>query len=551
MNPEISQKRFNMFNDIDPKESFKSWQEKDKLTLRKNHIFDTLLSKRKLMSRLSDCQSSIYAININEISTNEEIKNNPELYIKTKFDIKNWFKYLFSSNINHIKEALFIIEIYIRLQINQLDIEKRVLSRNDTELINCLCNYLDHEDKQIVLYSCICLINLALFPKHIESRVYTEKNLNKIMTFFNKYDFSFSHIIIYLLINYNVYPKERKFFVDHGIFERLNFLIKTNLDKLEPKYYIYLIRLINILVRLFDECENYGNEQQKNWVLPLLSFVKNTTKNSFVNNPWAQYDDCRFYLELIQFYSKLAVDLGDKDFFNNIINDGFCKVLVDLYYKIKENQKKIILMKVYVNLLSFNDSINEIFIQEGILGLLLNEINNIGFTNYNLLDLILYACSNIAGGTQGQIEQLSMQGLVWKVFEIAQILSKQNLNIMNKKIIFNCIYTLAEVITGCSNYVKVEIMLYQDYEIIRLFMFTIKNILDNYNKITLLELIGNSLDNLIKCAQSDLEEENRNKFKKELIVNGMEEIINHFAVDKSINENIYKFLNFIYEFIHE
>ena len=101
------------------------------------------------------------------------------------------------------------------------------------------------------------------------------------MTFFNKYDFSFSHIIIYLLINYNVYPKERKFFVDHGIFERLNFLIKTNLDKLEPKYYIYLIRLINILARLFDECENYSNEQKKKLGFTFIIICKKYNQKFF------------------------------------------------------------------------------------------------------------------------------------------------------------------------------------------------------------------------------------------------------------------------------
>ncbi len=553
MNPETINKRFAMYNDLDTKESFKNWQEKDKLSLRKKRIFDTLTTKRQIMSKLTEKQSSIYAININEISKNEEIKNNPELYIKTKFDIKKWFKFLFSSNINEVKEALFIIELYIQLQINEIDIEKRVLSRNDTELINCLCDYLNHQDKQIAFYACCCLINLSFFPKHIESRLYSDRNFNKVLTFVNKNDFGFGNYLLYLLINYNSNPKGRKYFFDHGIFERINYLIKTNLDKLETKNYIYLIKLINVLFKNFyEDEEEYSNEQKKNLTLPMLSFIKNTTKNSFVNNPWASYEDSQYYLEIISFYAKLGADLKDSQILMNIINDDFCKVLLDFYYKLKDSREKIILMKTFVNLLSLDDSINEIFIEEGILYLLLNEINNVGYNNFKLLDLILYACSNIAGGNQGQIEQMYLQGLAWKIMDIAQDLSKQNnLNAMNKKIIFNCIYCLSEIITGSSNVVKIEIMIYQDFEIIKLFAFAIKNILDENNKIILLEFLSDSIYNLIKCGQSDMDLENLNQFKNKLISNGIEDIITNYSVDKSINKDINAFFNLIYEFLHE
>ena len=552
MNPEKSKKLFNMYNDIDTKESFKNWQEKDKLTLRKKHIFDTLATKRQLMSKLNEKQLSKYSININEISKNDEIKNNPELYIKSKFDIKKWFKYLFSSNINEVKEALFLIELYIYLQVNELPIEKRILSRNDTELINCLCDYLNHTDKQIVFYACCCLINLSFFPKHIESRLYTDRNLNKVMTFLNNNDFSFGHYLLYLLINYNNFPKGRKYCVDHGIFERINYLIKTNLDKLEPKYYIYLIKLINAILKLFNEIEDeYSNEKIKNWTLPLLPFVKNTTKNAFVNNPWASYDDSQYYLEIFSFYAKLGTDLQDKQILFDIINEDFCKVLLDFYYKIKDNTQKINLMKTYINMLSLNDSVNEVFIEEGILLLLLNEINNVAFSNNKLLDLILYACSNIAGGTQGQIEQFYLQGLAWKIMDIAQTICKQNLNAINKKILFNCIYCLSEVITGASNVVNVELIIYQDYEIIKIFAYTIKNIIDENNKMILLELITDSICKLIISGQSDMELESLNKLKNEIISNGIEEIINNYATDKKINGKISENLTLIYEFIHE
>ena len=132
---------------------FREWQEKNKLELRKNKIFNKLFTKRKLNTFTDEKNKSKFSINISMVSKNEEIITNPELYIKTQFDIKNWFSYLFSNNTDQIKEALFLIELFIRLQANEIPFESRVLSRNNYELINCLCHYLNHSDKQISYYS--------------------------------------------------------------------------------------------------------------------------------------------------------------------------------------------------------------------------------------------------------------------------------------------------------------------------------------------------------------------------------------------------------------
>ena len=410
MHLERAQNKLKELNDDHYKQSFKNWQENDKLTLRKNRIFEALLSKRIFISKKEEFEKSKYIINIKEISDNEEIKSNPELYIKTKFDIKCWFKHLFSNNIIKIKEALFIIELFIRLQIQQLDLEKRILSRNDVELINCLCDYLLHQDKQIAFYACCCISNLTFFPRHIEIKIYTERNLGKIMTFFNTNDFNFGHELINLVTNCNTNKNQRKYFVDHGIFERLLFLINTNLDKLEPKYYISIIRLLCNITVLFDETNEYSIIQVKKWVMPFLPFVKNTTKNYYVNNPWANYDECEYFIRIINFY--VCKNLKDKNGLDDILKDDFCKILIELYYKINNNNDKNNLMKVFVNFLSREDSINQKFINEGILGLLLNEINRLEFKNYTLLDTILMACSNLACGSVGQIEQLFIQGLL-------------------------------------------------------------------------------------------------------------------------------------------
>ena len=550
MHLERAQNKLKELNDDHYKQSFKNWQENDKLTLRKNRIFEALLSKRIYISKKEEFEKSKYIINIKEISDNEEIKSNPELYIKTKFDIKCWFKHLFSNNIIKIKEALFIIELFIRLQIQQLELEKRILSRNDVELINCLCDYLLHQDKQIAFYACCCISNLTFFPRHIEIKIYTERNLGKIMTFFNTNDFNFGHELINLVTNCNTNKNQRKYFVDHGIFERLLFLINTNLDKLEPKYYISIIRLLCNITVLFDETNEYSIIQVKKWVMPFLPFVKNTTKNYYVNNPWANYDECEYFIRIINFY--VCKNLKDKNGLDDILKDDFCKILIELYYKINNNNDKNNLMKVFVNFLSREDSINQKFINEGILGLLLNEINRLEFKNYTLLDTILMACSNLACGSVGQIEQLFVQGLVWKAIDIIEYYSKQDLSLDICKIMYNAIITITEALIGSSNHVRVEIMLYQDYEVIKLLNYTIKNMLSTENIYILLNEIGDAIISMIHCGESELDEESLNKFKDKLIISEIDEISkNIIFCDEIKDEGIKSKFNEIVSFLKE
>ena len=484
-------------------------------------------------------------INIKEISSNEEIRNDPELYIKKKLDMKNWFKYLFSQNLNHIKEALFIIELFIRLQIQEITLEERKLSRNDTELINRLSDYLNHQDKQIVYYSCACLANLTFFPNHIEARVCTERNLRKIMEFFNNIDFNFGHKFLFLLINCNTRYKQRKFFIENGITERLAFIMEKTLDKLESTHYIYIIRLLNNICKIFEECDDYNKEQKLKWFLKFLPFVKKTIKDSFVRNPWATSNDCHFYLELLKFY--ISLDINNKNYLLNIINEEFSRTLIEFYYKINDNKYKILLMEIFINLLANDDTINEQFIQDGILGLFINEINSIEYKNLELLDIILLAGSNIVCGTHDQIQQFYKQGLVWKCFDIFKYFSNRNLSVSIKKIIYNCIFNIAEVIKGSNGNIRIEIMMYEDYEIIKIFVFAFKNLLDNL----LLINIGTAIVQLIHCGESDMDEESFIKFKNELIKNGIEDIIDDIITNHKVNENIINTYNYIQSLLKE
>ena len=527
---------------------FREWQEKNKLELRKNKIFNKLFTKRKLNTFTDEKNKSKFSINISMVSKNEEIITNPELYIKTQFDIKNWFSYLFSNNTDQIKEALFLIELFIRLQANEIPFESRVLSRNNYELINCLCHYLNHSDKQISYYSMQIVSNLTCFPNHIEKLIYSEKNLNEIIIFINNNDFSLGYEIIILLLNCCSDSKAGKYLIDNKTIERITFLINNNLDQFDPRYYIYLIRLLNTIIKLFDEYDEYNKEQKKYWFTPLLPFFKNCLKNNYVENPWANKDEYVYYLQLLSFYVNIFKD--DMKLLGEIIKDNYVEILIDFYYKLNEDNH-CEMMKIFAELLSRDDSINQIFIDEGILGLLINEINRIEYKNNNLLNLIFFACSNIACGSNGQIHQLFEQGLIWKAIDISWFYISQNLlNNEINDIIFNAVYTLNEVILGASNDVKVELIIYQDFLIIDIYYNYIKNILNIQKEKKFLGQIGSAINKLIFCGESDIDKEILNKFRNKFISLGFEDLIKNNIIYND-EKNIQYYFHIILQFLNE
>lgn len=522
-------------------------QEREKLTLRKNYIFDKLFEKRKIQYSKEDKITDKYKINISSICQNDEINKNPELYIKTKFDIKDWFKYLFSKNIMEIKQALFLIELFVKLQTDEIPYESRALSRNNYELINCICHYLNHTDKQIAYYACRITVNLLNFPMHIHNLVLSNKNLKEIISFIKNNDFDIGYEIICLMINCCTFKNIRQIFVNNKIIERINFLITNCLDKLESKFYIYLIRLLCIIIKLFRECDDYPIEQINNWFRPLLGFYKNCLKN-YVNNPFSQKNESYYYYELLFFY--IILSKGDSKFIYEIIDKGYIQILIDFYYKLEEKNLGE-MMKLFNDLLSIEDSINQLFIKEGILDLLINEINRIEYKNDYLLSLIFCVCSNIACGTQGQIEELFSQGILWKVMDIPSFYISKNIFTKDiNKVIHNAIYTLNEAILGGGSNLKVELMIYQEFLIVYLYYFYLKNYLDKKNEIQILEQIGKAINKLINCGESEFDQDILNKFRNKLISVGMEDLISNLLIiynEKNIQFNFKMILQFLQE----
>ena len=547
---EIKSKRSYQLDENPNNNYFKSFQEQNQLSLRKKKINEHLLSKRKTVTETNYNQTkmNLFEINLNEVCTNDEIKANPIAYIKSKFDIKIYFKYLFSNNLNQIKEALYLIKTFISLQIKELELNQRILSRNDTDLINCLCDYLLHSDRQIVYTACFCIGNLTFFPRNVEKRIYTERNLEIIMKFFRKYDLSFGYEMVALIANINTNNDVRKYFILHGGIDRIIEL--TNSEINDNKIIMNIIRLIYNVLKIFYADENDDKNflaDNKNIIdvdkqkifMPLLPFIKKVLYTNFVENSWREdQKSIKHFNKILKFYTLLE-ETSSFEITKKIISDDFSKTLIEYYFKIPDDNSRNELMIIFINLLSKDDSINQEFIDNEIINLFNLEISRIEYNNYSLLNNIIYACSNIASGPADHIEVMMLQGLIWKLMDIVLYYKDYSMESRQiKYILYNTILTLANVISSnCSKNVKGEILIYQNFLIVDIFGLEIRNnLIINNDQVHLFELCCFAILELIMAAESELEKTAENEFKNKLMSNKIEEVFK----DKLVNENIGK-----------
>ena len=271
-------------------------------------------------------------------------------------------------------------------------------------------------------------------------------------------------------------------------------------------------------------------------------------KNNFVENPWQINSDSIYYIDLLAFYAKKSI--SDVKFIENIVKENFVNVLIEFYYKLDE-ENKLKMMKIFADLSSNDDSINQIFINEGILGLLINEINRIEYKNNKFLSVIFHVCSNIACGTLGQVEQLNGQGLLWKAIDIAYHYINQNIfNYDKNQVIYNALYTITQAILGADNEIKTQLIIYQKYLIVSLYYLGLKKYYENKNELSFLTQMGNAIYQLINCGEADLDVEVLNKFRNQFIYVGMEELIINILnkyIDCKIQYSFCLILNFIQE----
>ena len=551
----IQEKMEIYFDESINSENYKEEQTKDRLNLRKNKIFNTLFAKRK--ETFVTKFNSPNEIDINQLQCDEEIKKDVEKYLKTSYDIKKWFKYIFSSNKNEIYVSLYLLKTYIELQILGLKEKQRMLSRNDTELIQKLVDNLLSDDLKISYNSCACLTNLTLFPINIEKRIYSQRNLEKILKFFDILEKNISlytHLALLLFLNISTDDDTKLYLIKNNFFQRLFGFIKNILnnqikfinDISELETIKYCIRIIQQLIMV---CDLFDKNYFKLFV-EFIPYLKIITSKYFVNidNMAFNENECSYIISLWGFYVKYNDNYDNNEIIKEIIKDNFTKVLISFYKKLKDIKIKTLFVNIFCHFSRADDNCDKIIINDGILTLLNEEIEKYEYSNVNMLNYLIYCCSNFALGSVGENKDLIQLGTIYKVMDITIFYIDDKLDEEIISLLISCLFCLSSNILGVDREMKREIIIYKKSLIIKIFCKALKLELKEFFKHKIIEKIILAINDL-NVISEEVDEEKEKDYDIACISNALVEILNNiynkYNLGKTINEIIVDIIEFI------
>ena len=537
--------------------SYQSEQIKEKINLRKKKIFKILFSKKRDIFKIDnkDTINDSRRIDINSLNCDEEIKKDAIKYIKTKFEIKNWFKFFFSSNKNEIYLSLFLINKYIENQILEIkDQAKRKLSRNDTELIQRLCDNLLSDDIKIIYDSCACLTNLALFPKNIEKRIYSERNLEKILKFFDVLSKNIAilgHEPLLLFSNICVNEEVQIYLVKNSFLKHLyNFIenLLNNNNVLNEELKIKIIKnVVFILSRLITLC-NIDDNYINNFVI-FIPFLKIITSNYYSNIDISLFDEnsASNLILLWKFFSKGREK--SELYISEIIKDGFLQVLMNLYYKIKDKKNKNEILELFINFSSIGDEFDKILINDGIVPFYFKEIQRYEFSDIQILNNIIFSCTNLAMGEMGQKENLFESGIIFKIIDITCFYINDNLDDEILVLLINSLKLISAVVIHLDKQ-KQNLLSYKNCIIITIFCTFLKIDIDPSNKYKLFQRIIYSIHEL-NVASEELEPKLQEEYNFLLIKYSLDDLLDNYNGRNYIDQNCKYIIEDIKEFIKD
>ena len=551
----IQEKMEIYFDESINSDNYKAEQTRERLNLRKNKIFNTLFAKRK--ETFVTKFNSPNEIDINQLQCDEEIKKDVEKYLKTSYDIKKWFKYIFSSNKNEIYVSLYLLKTYIELQILGLKEKQRMLSRNDTELIQKLVDNLLSDDLKISYNSCACLTNLTLFPINIEKRIYSQRNLEKILKFFDileKNISSYTHLALLLFLNISTDDDTKLFLIKNNFFQRLFGFIKNILnnqikfinDISELETIKYCVRIIQQLIMV---CDLFDKNYFKIFV-EFIPYLKIITSKYFVNidNMAFNENECTYIISLWGFYIKHNDNYNNNEIIKEIIKDNFTKVLISFYKKLKDIKIKTLFVNIFCHFSRADDNCDKIIINDGILTLLNEEIEKYQYSNVNMLNYLIYCCSNFALGSVGENKDLIQLGTIYKVMDITIFYIDDKLDEEIINLLISCLWCLSSNILGVDREMKKEIIIYKKSLIIKIFCKALKLEIKDFFKHKIIEKIILAINDL-NVISEEVDEEKEKDYDIACISNALVEILNNiynkYNLGKTINEIIVDIIDFI------
>ena len=500
------------------------------LTLRKQKLEENLMSKR---IKFIKGNPNPLVVDINKLNVPEDLKKNYKTFLKKNYEIKNYLHQLFGSDLNDKKLALFLLRNFIILQITELPFEKRKLSRNDRDLFKRLCDLLYDQDPQVKYEVTWCLINISLFPKVVENKLYTEENLNKILDFILTCDDQFIINSIFMLRNFSTNDSNRHFFINNGGLKKAIDILSKDINNLYLIKHIcsFFQNLTNIL-----ENEPYEIENLIEIILLLIKVI-----NNFINNPLNNEKD---YLLIIELLHELMKN-QNKQIYSILINTNFCETIIKFFNIIHDNDIRIKTFEIFNDMLSYDDTINQKLLNAGLCKILKDLLNEFQFNNKKFLAEIIFAISNISNGLINQIELLNKEGKFYDIIKINKFyIENYNPNDDSfKNLIREGIYALSNAVNLSQNnsHVIQNILFYENGFLIQILLFALKNFdLKKENEIFFYSII---LCIKICIIQSEnFMNDNDNFIKIYLINNQIEDILNHLLTNKYLitdaNKNI-------------
>ena len=535
--------------------NFKSQQMKDKLNLRKNKIFNKLFNKRK--ENFENNIKGPHEIDINSLNLDENIKKDIDNYLKNNYEIKKWFKYIFSSNKNEVYVALYLLNRYIELQIIELKIKERLLSRNDTELIQKMADNLLSDDLKISYISCKILTNLTSFPTYIENRIYSEKNLEKYLKFFDRVvkDISlYTPKALILFNNISTNDNVKIYLIKHnfiqGLFDFIKNILNNQIKFFNDLYELETIKYcIRIILHLILICSLIDPNYMK-YFTPFIPFLKIITNKYFVNVDNIAFNEKECY-DIISLWILFAdFDDEEKKIKREIIKDNFTQVLIKFYKKMKNINYKISIAKIFCYLSTIGDDGDKILINDGFLSLLSEEIEKYQYSNVNLLNYLIYCVSNLSLGTIGENNKLIHLGIIYKIMDIAIFYIDDKLDEEVKCLLLGCLNSLTNNIFGIYRDTKKEIITYKNNLIIKIFCKALKLELKEFEKEGIIAKIILAINDL-NVISEEIDIEKEKEYDLTCINNSLVEILNNIYNKNNLEDAVKSTITDIIDFIKD
>ena len=400
--------------------------------------------------------------------------------------------------------------------------EKRFLSRNDYDIVNKLCSFLLCSDLQLQYEASWCLTNLCLFPEKIEQRMKTPNNLKFISQFVFSSENDLFINATFLLGNIASKVEEKEYFIKQNVLEYiLNKAVNGNFSGRDLLPMLRCVSNIFKIVQLKNEYRKY-----------LISSIPNIIKifsSLNTSDLKTQLDLYPYIVDILKNY----LQPYNNQIYNSILSTPFPKMLISQYLNQNDFSILATLIELIIVLLVGSDSHVQILLDEGLIDIFKQCLDEFKLSNKALLKNVIFGLSNIACGTEFQIQLLHKSLIFQDILNIAKqmyelILKSPSLK-EEKEILLECLSVLSYALNEASDQTIYDIFSYENHIIVDLLFFGLKE----YNEMKLISCILIGIKKLIIMEENIMSDDSIKRMIKE---KGIEDFLEKELSGKRFNE---------------